>query len=133
MPDSFREGSFGLGAGRLRTVFRVILPSAMPGILAGVILGVGRIVGESAALIFTSGSRHGQFGHWKDRRFWKDLFAPLFQSTRTLSVHMYNLMTEGLYVDQARATAVVLLVPGHWHQCPVCPGGETADPGKGEA
>ena len=56
VPDSFREGSFGLGAGRLRTVFRVILPSAMPGILAGVILGVGRIVGESAALIFTSGS-----------------------------------------------------------------------------
>ena len=110
VPDSFREGSFGLGAGRLRTVFRVILPSAMPGILAGVILGVGRIVGESAALIFTSGSGTANLAIGKTGAFWKDLFAPLFQSTRTLSVHMYNLMTEGLYVDQARATAVVLLV-----------------------
>lgn len=110
VPDSFREGSFGLGAGRLRTVFRVILPSAMPGILAGVILGVGRIVGESAALIFTSGSGTANLAIGKTGAFWKDLFTPLFQSTRTLSVHMYNLMTEGLYVDQARATAVVLLV-----------------------
>lgn len=110
VPDSYREGSFGLGAGKLRTVFRIILPPAMPGILSGIILAIGRIVGESAALIFTSGSgtanlRFGDTGH-----FWKDLTAPLFQSTRTLSVHMYNLMSEGLYTKQAQATAVVLLV-----------------------
>ena len=54
--DSFREGSFGLGAGKLRTVFRIVLPSAVPGIAAGIILAIGRIVGESAALIFTSGT-----------------------------------------------------------------------------
>ena len=110
VPDSYREGSFGLGAGKLRTVFRIILPPAMPGILSGIILAIGRIVGESAALIFTSGSgtanlRFGDTGH-----FWKDLTAPLFQSIRTLSVHMYNLMSEGLYTKQAQATAVVLLV-----------------------
>ena len=56
VPDAYREGSFGLGAGRLRTVFRIVLPSAMPGILSGVILGIGRIVGETAALIYTSGT-----------------------------------------------------------------------------
>ena len=110
VPDSYREGSFGLGAGKLRTVFCIILPPAMPGILSGIILAIGRIVGESAALIFTSGSgtanlRFGDTGH-----FWKDLTAPLFQSIRTLSVHMYNLMSEGLYTKQAQATAVVLLV-----------------------
>ena len=110
VPDSYREGSFGLGAGKLRTVFCIILPPAMPGILSGIILAIGRIVGESAALIFTSGSgtanlRFGDTGH-----FWKDLTASLFQSTRTLSVHMYNLMSEGLYTKQAQATAVVLLV-----------------------
>ena len=56
VPDSYREGSFGLGAGKLRTVFRIVLPSAVPGILAGVILAIGRIVGETAALIYTAGS-----------------------------------------------------------------------------
>ena len=109
VPDSYREGSFGLGAGRLRTVFKVILPPAAPGILAGVILAIGRIVGESAALIFTSGSGTANLTFGQTGVFWKDLFAPLFQSTRTLSVHMYNLMNEGLYMNEARATAVVLL------------------------
>ena len=56
VPDSYREGSFGLGAGKLRTVFRIVLPSAIPGILAGVILAIGRIVGETAALIYTAGT-----------------------------------------------------------------------------
>ena len=56
VPDLFREGSFGLGAGKLRTIFVIVLPSAVPGILSGVILAIGRIVGESAALIFTAGS-----------------------------------------------------------------------------
>lgn len=95
--DTYREGSFGLGAGRVRTVFRVVLPSAVPGILAGVILAIGRIVGESAALIFTSGSAAAVPG------------GP-FDSARTLSVHMYCLMNEGLYTKQAYATAFVLLV-----------------------
>ena len=97
VPDSYREGSFGLGAGRLRTVFRIVLPSAVPGILAGVILAIGRIVGETAALIFTAGTV-------------PEIPESLFDSVRTLSVHMYNLSREGLYVDQAYATAVVLLL-----------------------
>ena len=95
--DSFREGSFGLGAGKLRTVFRIVLPSAVPGILSGVILAVGRIVGESAALIFTAGTNPVVPGS-------------LFSSASTLSVHLYTLLTEGLYTQQAYATAVVLLV-----------------------
>lgn len=97
VPDSFREGSFGLGAGKLRTVFRIILPSAMPGILSGVILGVGRIVGETAALIFTSGT------------VTKIAVNPM-TSGRTLAMHMYNLLNEGLGREAAYATAVVLLV-----------------------
>jgi len=97
VPDSYREGSFGLGAGKLRTVFRIILPTAVPGILSGVILAVGRIVGESAALIFTAGT-------------YAQVPQNLFSSTRTLSVHMYCLLSEGLYTNQAYATAVVLLV-----------------------
>ena len=97
VPDSYREGSFGLGAGKLRTVFRIVLPSAVPGILSGVILGIGRIVGETAALIYTAGTVTG-------------VADGLFSSGRTLSVHMYALLSEGLYTDQAYATAVVLLV-----------------------
>ena len=56
VPDSYREGSFGLGAGKLRTVFRIVVPAAMPGIVSGVILAIGRIVGETAALIYTAGT-----------------------------------------------------------------------------
>lgn len=97
VPDSYREGSFGLGAGRLRTVARVVLPSAIPGILSGVILGIGRIVGESAALIFTAGTV-------------AEVANSLFDSTRTLAVHMYSISGEGLYLDETYATAVVLLV-----------------------
>ncbi len=97
VPDSYREASFGLGAGNLRTVFKIVLPSAVPGILAGVILAVGRIVGESAALIYTAGTV-------------AELPENLFSSGRTLSVHMYALSGEGLYMDQAYATAVILLL-----------------------
>ena len=96
VPDTFREGSFGLGAGRLRTVFRIVLPSAMPGILSGIILALGRIVGETAALIFTAGTMAQIPG--------------LFQSGRTLAIHMYVLSGEGLHMNEAYATAVVLLV-----------------------
>ncbi len=94
--DSFREGSFGLGAGKLRTVFRIVLPSAVPGIAAGIILAIGRIVGESAALIFTSGTN-------------PVVAKGLFTSASTLSVHLYALLTEGLYTEQAYAVAAVLL------------------------
>lgn len=97
VPDTFREGSFGLGAGKLRTVFQIVLPSAVPGILAGVILSIGRIVGETAALIYTAGTV---------AQIPKDVMG----SGRTLAVHMYSLSSEGLYMDQAYATAVVLLV-----------------------
>ena len=97
VPDAFREGSFGLGAGKLRTVFRVVLPSAVPGILAGVILAVGRIVGETAALLYPAGTA-------------AEVADGFFSSGRTLTVHMYALLNEGLYMEQAYATAVVLLV-----------------------
>ena len=97
VPDAYREGSFGLGAGRLRTVFRIVLPSAVPGILAGVILSIGRIVGETAALIYTSGTVAG-------------IPESLMGSGRTLAVHMYALLNEGLYMEEAYATAVILLV-----------------------
>lgn len=97
VPKSYREGSFGLGAGRLRTVFKVVLPSAVPGILSGIILATGRIVGETAALIYTAGSV-------------AEMATKLTDSTRTLAVHMYLLSKEGLHTDQGYATAVVLLV-----------------------
>ena len=97
VPDSFREGSFALGAGRLRTVFKIVLPSAVPGILSGIILGMGRVVGETAALMYTAGTVAG-------------VADGLFASGRTLSVHMYLLLSEGLYTDQAYGTAVILLI-----------------------
>lgn len=96
VPDAYREGSFGLGAGRLRTTLKIVLPSAAPGILAGVILGIGRIVGETAALIYTAGTV-------------PEVAGSLFDSARTLSVHMYTLASEGLHIEEAYATAVVLL------------------------
>jgi len=97
VPDFYREGSFGLGAGKLRTVFRVVLPSAVPGILAGVILAAGRIVGETAALLYPAGTA-------------AEVADGFFSSGRTLAVHMYALLNEGLYMEQAYATAVILLV-----------------------
>ena len=97
VPDSYREGSFGLGAGRLRTVFKIVLPAAVPGIMSGIILSIGRIVGETAALIYTSGTI-------------ADVALNPMNSGRTLAVHMYSLSREGLHTDQANATAVVLLI-----------------------
>lgn len=97
VPDSFREGSYGLGAGRLKTIFKIVLPSAVPGILSGVILAIGRIVGETAALLYTAGTQ-------------AKIPESVFDSGCTLAVHMYKLMSEGLYTNQAYATAVVLLV-----------------------
>lgn len=97
VPDLFREASFGLGAGKLRTTFCIVLPSAMPGILAGIILAVGRVVGETAALMYTAGTA-------------TDAASGLLSSGRTLAVHMYCLSSEGLHTNQAYATAVVLLL-----------------------
>lgn len=95
--DTYREASFGLGAGKLRTVFRVVLPSSIPGILAGIILAIGRIVGESAALIYTAGTV-------------AQIPVSVMESGRTLAIHMYALSSEGLYMNEAYATAVVLLI-----------------------
>ncbi|MDR1754132.1 MAG: phosphate ABC transporter permease PstA [Eubacterium sp.] len=97
VPDLYREGSFGLGAGKLRTIFKIILPTASAGILSGIILGIGRVVGETAALLFTAGTVSG-------------IPKTLMNSGRTLSVHMYVLLSEGLYVNEAYATAFVLLI-----------------------
>ena len=82
VPDMYREGSYGLGASKLRTVFRIVLPSAMPGILSAVILSMGRIIGETAALIFTLGSV-AQFP------------SSLLDSSRSLAVHMYISTRDG--------------------------------------
>ena len=96
VPDSYREASFGLGAGKLRTIFTIVLPSAVPGILAGIILAIGRIIGETAALLYTSGT--------------VAQVPDLMGSGRTLALHMYVLSSEGLHMNQASATAVVILV-----------------------
>ncbi len=97
VPDGYREGSYGIGAGKLRTVWRIVLPPAAPGILAGVVLSIGRIVGETAALLFTAGTV-------------AQLPKGLLSSGRTLAVHMYVLSGEGLHIGSAYATAAVLLV-----------------------
>lgn len=104
VPASYRAGGFALGAGYLRTIFRCVLPSALPGIVGGVLLALGRCVGEVAALLFTAGTiaQIPDFGG-------QGIFA-LFDSCRTLAVHMYVLVSEGLHIDETYATAVVLLV-----------------------
>ena len=94
--DRYREGSFGLGAGKLRTIFKIVLPTAIPGILSGIILAIGRIVGETAALIYTAGTVAEAAG--------------VMDSGRTLAIHMYSLSREGLHTNEAYATAVVLLI-----------------------
>lgn len=97
VPDSYREGSYGLGAGKLRTIFKIILPSAIPGILSGIILAIGRIVGETAALMYTAGTS-------------TNICTGFLKPCRTLAVHMYQLLCEGKYMDAAYATAVILLI-----------------------
>lgn len=104
VPASYRAGGFALGAGYIRMIFRCVLPSALPGIVGGVLLALGRCVGEVAALLFTAGTiaQIPDFGG-------EGIFA-LFDSCRTLAVHMYVLASEGLHIDETYATAVVLLV-----------------------
>ncbi len=86
VPMSYREGSFGLGAGKLRTITKIVLPAAFPGILSGAILASGRIFGESAQ---AAGS--------------------LNDSARTMAVHLYALSQEGLYINETYASAAVLI------------------------
>lgn len=95
--DTYREGSYGLGAGKVRTIFRIVLPVAVPGILSGIILAIGRIVGETAALMYTAGTV-------------TKTASSLFSSGRTLAVHMYCLSSEGLHMNESYATAAILLL-----------------------
>ncbi|EHI70129.1 phosphate ABC transporter permease PstA [Streptococcus ictaluri] len=95
--DSVRQASFGLGAGKLRTIVRVVLPVAIPGILAGLILAIGRIVGETAALMYTLGTS-------------SNTPTSLLSSGRSLALHMYMLSSEGMHVKEAYATGLVLII-----------------------
>lgn len=97
VPDSFREGSLALGANRLVTLFRIVLPSAIPGILTAVILSMGRIIGETAAVYYTAGTV-------------PQVPLSTAESTRTLAVHLYFLAKEGLDQGQAFAAAAILIL-----------------------
>jgi phosphate transport system permease protein len=97
VPDTYREGSFSLGATKLRTISKVILPCAIPGILTAVILSIGRIVGETAAVYLTAG-------------YVPNIPSSIMKSGRTLSVHLYTLAKEGISFEQAFATATVLIL-----------------------
>ena len=96
--DSLREGSFALGAGKMRTIFKIVLPSALPGILSAIILSMGRVISESAPFIYTMGSVISAMP------------KGYFDSNATLAVALYRLSGEGWYVNEAYATAVVLIV-----------------------
>jgi phosphate transport system permease protein len=99
VPPEYREVAMSLGATKWEAIRRVVLPSALPGILTGVILGIGRSVSETAAVIFTSGSSLSQV-----------VPTSFFDGTRTLSVHFYQLAREGISADKAYATATVLIL-----------------------
>lgn len=99
VPHAYREAALSLGASKWQSIVRVVLPSAMPGILTGIMLGFGRSISETAAVIFTSGSSLSQV-----------IPTSLFDGTRTLSVHFYQLAREGLSAEKAYATASVLVV-----------------------
>ena len=100
VPDSYRSGALGIGATKWYMIRTILLPSAAPGILTGVILSIGRIVGESAALLFTAGSGF---------QLPKNLFGKLFESSVTLTIQLYLSMQKAKY-DQAFGIAVVLLI-----------------------
>lgn len=95
--DGLRAGSYALGAGKLYTIRKVLLPVAMPGIMAGVILSIGRIIGETAALIYTLGTTAKSP-------------TSLTDTGRTLALHMYVLSSEGFHVNEAYATGVILII-----------------------
>lgn len=100
VPDSYRSGALGIGATKWYMIRTILLPSAMPGIVTGVILAIGRIVGESAALLFTAGSGY---------LLAKDFFGKIFESGGTLTIQLYLSMQKAKY-DQAFGIAVVLLL-----------------------
>ncbi len=97
VPQIYREGSLALGASRWQTIRKVVLPAATPGILSGVVLSIGRVVGETAALLFTLGSA--------DR-----MATSVMDSARSLSLHVYILAHDGIGFDQVYATSTVLIV-----------------------
>lgn len=97
VPRSYREGSLALGATKWQTIYKVVLPAAVPGILTGVILGIGRVVGETAAVIYTAGSSLG-------------LPDSIWRPGRTMAVHLYILASEGLSKENMYATATVLII-----------------------
>lgn len=97
VPVSFREGSFALGATKIRTIAKIVLPSAIPGILSGVILSIGRMIGETAAIYLTAGMV-------------PKLPGSILESGRTLSVHLYLLAKEGISFEKSYATAAVLIL-----------------------
>lgn len=96
VPHSFREGSLALGATKVQTIFRVVLPAAVPAITSGVILASGRALGETAALLYTMGSNY-------------NLTSGIFDSTRTLAVHIYLIIAEGIASERAFASGAVLV------------------------
>ena len=96
VPHSLQEGSLALGATKVQTIFRVVLPAAFPAIASGIILAVGRALGETAALLYTMGSNY-------------NLTSGLFDSTRTLAVHIYLIIAEGISTDRAFASGTVLI------------------------
>lgn len=97
VPANYREASLGLGATRFQTLYKVILPSAVPGILSGLILSVGRVVGESAAILLTAGTV-------------AQMPTGIFDSARTLTVHAYLVTKEKGNIEEACAIGVVLIV-----------------------
>ncbi len=101
VPTTYSEGALALGANKLRVIWTILLPSAMPGILTAVILAMGRVVGESAALIFTLGMGF---------RMPEAVLGHIMDSGRTLTLHLYTLFSTGLSLDQAFGTAAVLLI-----------------------
>jgi phosphate transport system permease protein len=100
VPKSYVEGALGLGASKVRTIFKITIPAASSGIFAGIILSIGRIVGETAALMYTAGTAP-QIPRGR---------AFLMMSARTLAVHMYSLSSEGLHIPEAYASALILLI-----------------------
>ena len=100
VPQSYREGAFGLGAGKWRVIRTVVLPNCVEGVITGCILSVGRIVGESAALLFTAGFAHALNG----------FFEGLFSSGSTLTVALYVYATEEGNFEVAFAIAAILMI-----------------------
>jgi phosphate transport system permease protein len=99
VPQSHREVALSLGASKWESIYKVVVPTGLPGIVTGIILGVGRSISETAAVIFTAGSSLSHV-----------VPTSVFDGTRTLSVHFYQLAREGISAEKAYATASVLVI-----------------------